>query len=51
MIGRLLEKPLELWQGRLWWLYAVVLFLVPLALVALLVQSKPIAPAFAYSLR
>ena len=51
MIRRLLVAPLELWRGRLWWLYALVAFLVPLAFVALLVRTRPIATAFAYSLR
>jgi hypothetical protein len=51
MIGRLLLAPLRLWRGRLWWLYAVAAFLLPLALMLLLVRTKPIAPAFAYSLR
>jgi hypothetical protein len=50
-LGRLLAAPLSLWRGRLWWLYAVVAFLVPLAFAALLVRTKPIATAFAYSLR
>lgn len=51
MIGRLLLAPLRLWRSSFWWLYAVAAFLLPLALSALLVQSKPIAPTFAYTLR
>ena len=50
-IGRILAAPPALWRGRHWWLYAVVAFLVPLAFAALLVRTRPIATAFAYSLR
>jgi hypothetical protein len=51
VIENLFRAPLRLWQGRLWWLYAVAAFLLPLATVALLIRSRPMALAFAYSLR
>jgi hypothetical protein len=51
MIRRLFVTPLTLWRGRLWWLYALVAFLLPLAFAALLIRTRPIATAFAYSLR
>lgn len=51
MIGRLFVAPLRLWRGRFWWLYALVAFLLPFAVVALLLETRPIATAFAYSLR
>lgn len=36
---------------RLWWLAALVAFLLPLAALRLLVRSAPITPAFAYTLK
>jgi hypothetical protein len=50
-VARWFGAPLRLWRGRAWWVVALVAFLLPLALVALLILTPPIVPDFAYTLR
>jgi len=45
-----LELVRALWRGPFWWLVPVVCFLLPIALVLIVVQAVPLVAPFVYAL-
>ena len=46
----LLELVRAFWSGPFWWLVPVVCFLLPIALVLIVVQAVPLVAPFVYAL-
>jgi hypothetical protein len=43
------ELIASLWRGPYWWVVPIVLFLLPLALVFVLLQAVPVVAPFVYT--
>ncbi len=50
-VTTIVGAPVRLWRSRFWWIYAVLAFLAVPAATAVLIETPPILPTFAYTLK